>query len=204
MAVLMFEVNEMEKTLLRALSIGLLLPLAAGCATTRLLPADGYASVSRETAGLVVTAYEATRKERPYEAPRRFTCISVIVENDRDEPIRVELDNFTLLLDEKRQLKPQPPEYVSDTIYPVKRERVYLGLGVGVASDDVPMWTGARFGFNDRTTDIFVDAFQPGDIEPGASAKGVLYFNRIPKGAGKATLRLRIGEEYADLPFTIR
>jgi hypothetical protein len=200
--------------------------LLAGCAAelrpgpaASVVPGRGYGAEASD-AGVRVVARAGAWRARPTQLEAVVTPVLVTIENGSDRPLRIAQDVFTLASDPGRRFAALAPFDIEGTVsepvpgYAIPRPSfgprlIGFHRGRPVYVRD-PFWWDpwydpfypSRFAYLDLPTGDMVQlALREGPLEPGGSATGFVYFQRVPQDAGHVDFTMRLVDARTGLPF---
>jgi len=169
-----------------------LVPVLAGsaCAGPTLYPetAAGTGAMVREAGGLQVSVEAEAWHARPKKLPDYVLPFLVRLRNGGAGPVVIARTDFLVLDDANRQYLPLPPAEVVSMLGGHASSGVAVSPSVGVAGSSAG---GTIFGaglgialgqYGTDARDIIPEALAEGPVQPGAEAKGFLYFPHPASG----------------------
>ncbi|MBI1823665.1 MAG: hypothetical protein HYR80_06095 [Nitrospirae bacterium] len=164
--------------------------------------------ISKKMGGAKVSVQTHEWQFNPSELEQYFTPFLFLVRNESESKIPVSLNSIYLVDTGGNQLKPLQPSEVEKTMTDrgyVMTPTAHLGIGMGGYHSMFGM--GFTFPLNSARplgSDIASLALPEGDILPGATVRGFVYFQRTPPAGDSLKLHIEMNQTAEDYYFLLK
>ncbi len=142
--------------------------------------------------GLVVKIDTKAWRFSPSDLDRYVLPIFISLENKGKEPISIRREDIFLVDDKGRQYNPIPPGDVANALR--RGYGVGFSFSVGYWSYPFGLWWSPYYAYppsRDVYPDLVNKALVFGELQPGATLSGFVYFQKIPEDAKELTLNIK-------------